>query len=208
MHPAPCLPRVQEEKVGVRALVDLLRDVQEEDQGNAHHVHPFTLIRFLRARQLDVQKAEVLFRGMLEWRTKENIDARLREWEAEYALQESPRARFVKYYKCTSVGPWRDLEGLPVIINRVGRGDPYGMAREAGFDVVLMLALSEIEQAFECGRVVSLARGKYICSFVNVIDLSQNKVNAHSTMIAWCTSDSLNASPLVIDCLSPSVDFK
>jgi hypothetical protein len=41
---------------------------------------------------------------------------------------------------------------LPVIVNRVGRGDPYGMEREVGPGLLLVLAISEIEMAFLVSR--------------------------------------------------------
>lgn len=67
--------RSEQEVEAVKALLGRLDDIKA-DPYNSRHVHPFTLIRFLRARDLDLNQAESMFRSSMEWRKAERIGER------------------------------------------------------------------------------------------------------------------------------------
>lgn len=189
------------EKTNLKALVSRLQDISENAL-NARFVHPFTIIRFLRARQGDVDKAEFMFRNSMKWREEERIDARVAEWTKEFEAQKTSRSQLIKKYGWTSIGPWQDLRGLPVSYNRVGAGDPSGIEREVGWDTFLIHHAMEIEGCFAMARAVTLAKGKYLNSFVTIVDLHHGDVPKF-TARAWASLPAMKKIAPVLDNMYP-----
>ena len=63
-------PMTLEERNVLSKLQDML-DAKDIDYDNFDENY---LMRFLRARKLDIQKAFTMFTEFLDWRTKENVD--------------------------------------------------------------------------------------------------------------------------------------
>lgn len=72
------------------------------------------LLRFLMARQLNVEKALEMLQNVLTWRQQNGVSNTLPMWDK--ALHE----RFDRYFKCIAF-TGNDLDGDPVIVERCGK---------------------------------------------------------------------------------------
>lgn len=70
------------------------------------------LVRFLRARNLNTQKAETMLRKCMEWRQNNDMDS-IKKYEIPSAL-----VKDFKFYYCGN-----DAEGRPIYVLPIGRWD-------------------------------------------------------------------------------------
>jgi hypothetical protein len=134
-----------------------------------HTLRAVTLLRFLRARQGNFEKAFSMLSEALDWRRDFEIDRRIREWKSELRQGTSPRLRVLMRYKWTRVS--RDALGLPVFVHRESVCDVGGLMRELGQDFLLVHAVTEVEDAFELAREQMLRTGVLHTSFVEIYDV-------------------------------------
>ncbi|CAE7245050.1 unnamed protein product [Symbiodinium natans] len=109
---------------------------------------PQTLLRFLRARNGDLPKAEVMFRAMLEWRHAFKVDEKVRQWKEELDQQSTQRSIEMRRYE-TDVELCRDRHGVPVRLVRTSVADVQGLVREFGKELVLIDTMMRMERAHE-----------------------------------------------------------
>jgi len=97
------------------------------------------LLRFLRARNFDIEKSREMLIKSMAWRKQYNIDAHLDIW--------APPPIIEKFLP----GAWHrnDKDGRPVYILRLGHLDIKGMLRAVGEDAVLRYALYICEQGIQ-----------------------------------------------------------
>ena len=90
----------QKEDASVRKLLDRVEDLRGDGShfGPAFDLTPFTAMRFLRARDGDVDKAERMFRDAYTWRMEFGVAEKVNAWRAELAAQKTDRARVCKEY--------------------------------------------------------------------------------------------------------------
>lgn len=116
-----------------------------------------TLLRFLRARQLDTAKALKMLEDTLAFRTQEKVDSLLLKPVAPEAV-----ANIRKHQACSHLGV--DLEGHPLFLDRPGYTDIDGMLSSGvKEDDVMRYHLQELEwfanyyawmRSEQCGHTV------------------------------------------------------
>lgn len=145
------------------------------------HVHPSckkeqrhrqaqTLLRFLRARDGNVDKAEIMFRDMLQWRHDFEVERKVHEWREEMECFRTRRARIVKRYSA-DVELCEDKFGIPLRIIRISVADAGGSAREIGKEPVLLDSLSKLEWIHEQLRKAMFKHRKLIRGQIQIIDV-------------------------------------
>eukprot|EP00930_Biecheleria_cincta_P057723 TRINITY_DN43606_c0_g1_i1.p1 TRINITY_DN43606_c0_g1~~TRINITY_DN43606_c0_g1_i1.p1 ORF type:complete len:396 (-),score=66.53 TRINITY_DN43606_c0_g1_i1:40-1227(-) len=136
-----------------------------------------TLLRFLRARNGDLQKAGALLAEALDWREDFQLDTRLKTLRAEIASGDSARSRLIKKYGYVDyLG--EDCEGNPVRLQRFSHADPGGLTRELGADDFLLYLLNEIETALDQAQLRMLQSRRLFKGFVEIADLGDDAVVA------------------------------
>lgn len=134
-----------------------------------HTKRATTLLRFLRARQGNMQKALDLMGRALDWRRDFGIDRRLSEWRSELAAGTARSRVVLKYWHIDVIGP--DRFGLPIFLNRCAVLDAAGLVGEVGTDVLIVHSCLYLEEALEAARLRMLKTGVLINSFVEIHDL-------------------------------------
>lgn len=128
------------------------------------------LIKFVRARNGDLDKAEAMLRAALAWRVEFKLDDKCLEWARELDAGTSPRARlYERYIWIGHMGT--DSQGAPVRISRMGYGDPGGLSREGGYDLFLLHHLLLAEEGNEWERHRTLTSGKFIPGLTEIYDM-------------------------------------
>ncbi|KAL3070387.1 hypothetical protein niasHT_032177 [Heterodera trifolii] len=119
------------------------------------------LLRFLRARDFDVQKATQLTLNSLLWRKQHKIDSLLDDFV--------PPAVFKKYFP----GGWHhnDSEGRPLFILRLGQMDIKGLLRSVGLQSIVKFTLSICEQGLNKSAEATHRLGKPISTWTLLVDL-------------------------------------
>ncbi|CAE7663067.1 retm [Symbiodinium sp. CCMP2456] len=131
---------------------------------------PQTLLRFLRARNGDLQKAEVMFRKMLEWRHAFSVDEKVQQWKAELEEQSTQRSIQMRRFE-TDVELCRDRHGVPVRLVRTSVADVQGLVREFGKDLVLIDTIMRMERTHEEIRRAMLDTEKVVAGQLQIIDM-------------------------------------
>ncbi|CAN7975179.1 unnamed protein product [Ixodes persulcatus] len=95
------------------------------------------LLRFLRARDFELGKAENMLRECLIWRQQNNIDSILETYKSPEVLR-----RYFPGSLCN-----HDRDGRPLYIMRFGNGDFSGIAQCVSMDAIVKHAAYQIEVA-------------------------------------------------------------
>ncbi|KAG8233618.1 hypothetical protein J437_LFUL001029 [Ladona fulva] len=119
------------------------------------------LLRFLRARDFNVERALEMLSSSLAWRRKMNVDAIL-------AVYEQPKA--VKEF---FPGGWHhsDKEGRPLYLLRLGQMDVKGLIRAIGEHGLLNLTLHICEEGLQLTEEATLALGRPVSTWALLVDL-------------------------------------
>lgn len=118
------------------------------------------LIRWLRARNLDVDKALHMLKLSLEWRKENNVDGILEREEIPKDVQaKTPFA---------NLGV--DANGYPIILVPVGRQDTRGFLEKYGTDTCLRYQIISLEKIMKHLRDVSEQQGRPVTQFVQILD--------------------------------------
>jgi len=145
-----------------------------------------TLLRFLRARNKSPKHAFGLLAEAVAWRQEFKLDEKIAAWRHEWSMGTSPRARVLhKYNFMVQLGV--DREGLPVYVQRCSQGDPGGLAREIGQEVMLVHHLMILEDNFEKAWQMMLKTGKVQFSFIELIDLGDYNLVPQWKRRAWAS---------------------
>ncbi|KAI3362457.1 hypothetical protein L3Q82_012746, partial [Scortum barcoo] len=105
--------------------------------------HDHYLLRWLRARSFNVQKAEAMIRKHLEFRRKMNVDAIISEWKPPEVIE-----KFLSGGMCGY-----DREGSPIWYDVIGPLDPKGLLLSATKQDYMKTKIRHIEMLQrECRR--------------------------------------------------------
>ncbi|CAL8141437.1 unnamed protein product [Orchesella dallaii] len=135
-------------------LLDLvLSNEQQEDA---------FLIRWLRARNLDIERAYDMLTKSLEWRKEHKVDGIL---EREDVPEEIKRKTPFAYCGL-------DKQGYPVLILPIGRQDGRSLLEEHGIDQCFRYNTINCEKVAKMLRDVSEQQGRKVTQIVEIIDLA------------------------------------
>ncbi|XP_069005839.1 SEC14-like protein 1 [Embiotoca jacksoni] len=140
-------------------LIRLRQWLQETHKGKIpkdQHV-----LRFLRARDFNIDKAREFLCQSLTWRKQHQVDFLLDTWERPQLLQD--------YY----TGGWHhhDRDGRPLYILRLGQMDTKGLVRALGEEALLRQVLSIIEEGLRRCEENTRVFGRPISCWTCLVDL-------------------------------------
>jgi len=119
------------------------------------------VLRFLRARDFNVEKGREMLSSSLIWRKKHGVDKILSEYQEPAVIKD--------YFP----GGWHhyDMEGRPVFVLRLGQMDAKGIIRSIGEEGLIKLTLQICEEGLKLTEESAHRLNKPISTWTMLLDL-------------------------------------
>lgn len=120
-----------------------------------------TLLRFLRARDFNVERSFAMLQESMKWRLENDVDKLL----TDYCMPSVISKHFP--------GGWHhyDKEGRPLYILRLGHMDVKGLLKSIGEDGLLKLTLHVCEEGLKLMEESTIHRNKPVWTWCLLVDL-------------------------------------
>ncbi|KAB5521979.1 hypothetical protein DKX38_026298 [Salix brachista] len=174
------------------AVHELRQKLLERDLLPPGHDDYHTLLRFLKAREFNIDKTIQMWQEMLNWRKEYGTDSILEDFEFD-ELEE-----VLQFYPHGYHGV--DKEGRPVYIERLGKAHPSKLMRITTIERYLKYHVQEFERAIqEKFSACSVASKRRICSTTTILDVQglgiKNFTRTSATLLGAMTKIDSNYYP-------------
>lgn len=148
------------------ALMKFRRTMSE---GGQCQFDDFYLLRWLRARNFNVEAAEKMLRASLKWRE---------EWEVEKLKEWEPPEVFQKYFPCGIAG--FDKEGTPVIIVPFAGLDMWGMMHTVSKADFIKMTIKTLESYLSLATEQAQKFGQGAANVVCIMDMENFNIRQYA----------------------------